>query len=68
MSKVIGFICGEDDTDLNLGATDVVIYPTVESLKKKRTCWTTCGIVEVKLGEFVEPFIPYNERAYQDET
>lgn len=67
MSKVIGFICGEDDTDLHLGATDVIIYPTVEALKEARKCWTTCGIVEVKLGEFIEPFIPYSDRKY-DET
>ena len=62
MSKVVGYICGEDQTDISLGATDVVIYPTVEALKKKRTCWKECGIVEVKLGKFVEPYICLSTR------
>lgn len=32
-------------------------YSTVKELKKKRTCWEECGIVEVevKLTKWVEP-------------
>jgi hypothetical protein len=54
MSKVVGFICGTGELDLSLGATDVIIYPTIESLKEARDCWSECGIVEVHLGKFVE--------------
>ncbi len=27
------------------------LYSTVEELKEKRTCWKSCGIVELKLTE-----------------
>lgn len=61
MSKVIGFICGNDDLDLNLGATDVVIYPTIDVLKKARKCVDECGVVEVLLGEVVQQPMPLEE-------
>ena len=61
MSKVIGFICGNDDLDLNLGATDVVIYPTIDALKKARKCVDECGVVEVLLGEVVQQPMPLKE-------
>ena len=51
--RVIGYICGTDTTDLFLGATDVIIYPSIESLKKDRKCWEECGIEEVILGDVV---------------
>lgn len=54
MSKVIGFICGNDELDLSLGATDVVIYPTIEALKKAKKCVDECGVVEVLLGEVIQ--------------
>lgn len=54
MSKVIGFICGNADLDLSLGATDVIIYPTVEALKNARQCWSECGIIAVELGEVIQ--------------
>lgn len=54
MDKVIlGYICGTDPTDLHLGALDVKIYPTIEDLKKHRTCWEECGIIEVVKGEVI---------------
>jgi len=33
------------------------LYSTIEDLKRKRTCWKECGIVEVelKLKKWVEP-------------
>lgn len=57
MSKVVGFICGTDELDVSLGATDVVIYPSVELLKEKRKC----GVVEVLLGEVVQQPMPLEE-------
>lgn len=48
--KPLGYICGTDPTDIHLGATDVVIFPTIKQLKKKRSCWKECGIYEVHLG------------------
>lgn len=61
MSKVVGFICGTDELDVSLGATDVVIYPSVELLKEKRKCWEECGVQEVLLGEFVVQPMPLEE-------
>ena len=33
------------------------LYSTVEELKRKRTCWNECGIVEIKLEmtKWIEP-------------
>lgn len=61
MSKVMGFICGTDELDVSLGATDVVIYPTIDDLKKNRSCYEECGVQEVLLGEFVILPMPLDE-------
>lgn len=47
---VKGYICGTDLQDISLGAKDVVIFPTVKFLKKKRSCWKECGILELNLS------------------
>ncbi len=44
-----GYICGNDDTELSLGATDVVVYPTIASLKRNRKCWKERGIIELEV-------------------
>lgn len=60
--SIKGYICGTDITDVNLGATDVVIYPSIEELKKKRSCWEECGIVEIELdGKYVTSPMPIEE-------
>lgn len=48
--KLKGYICGTDISDISLGASDVVIYPSVALLKKKRSCWKECGIIEINLS------------------
>lgn len=54
--SVKGYICGTDTTEINLGATDVIIYPSVAALKKKRKCWKECGILEIEVeGRYVTP-------------
>ncbi len=51
------YVCGVDWQHEIGEASDVIMYPSVESLKKHRTCWEECGIVEleVKLTKWVEP-------------
>lgn len=51
--KLLGYVCGTDELDVSLGATDVVIFPTIEALKSKRSCWEECGIEAVYLGDYV---------------
>lgn len=53
--KPVGYICGTAPTDLWLGATDIIIYPTVKALKKARSCWKECGIMALYAGEMIEP-------------
>lgn len=52
--EVLGYICITDCTDLHLGAKDVIIYPTIVSLKKAKSCWMECGIIEVVTGATVK--------------
>jgi hypothetical protein len=47
--KLVGYICGTDVLEISLGATDIIIYPSITELKKKSKCWKECGIVEIKL-------------------
>ncbi len=54
MSKVIGYICLTDELDVNLGAQDVVIYPSIDAIKAARQCTSECGIMEVLAGEVVQ--------------
>jgi hypothetical protein len=53
------YLCGVDwqhELGEEMLKPDVVVYPSVESLKKHRTCWKSCGIVKLKvtLEEWVE--------------
>lgn len=50
--KLKVYICGNDLLDLNLGATDVTLYPTMESLKSIKSCWKECGIIEIDLSNY----------------
>lgn len=60
MSKVVGYVCGTSDLDLSLGDT-IVVYPTIEALKKARQCVIECGIIEVTFGEVVQQPMPLEE-------
>lgn len=60
-NKPIGFICGTDELDLGLGATDIIIYPTIEALKARRSCHDECGIQAVYLGEYVQEPMSLND-------
>lgn len=44
-----GYMCGYGPLELQLGATDVTIYPTIKSLKKNSPCWKACGILEISM-------------------
>lgn len=48
-SQLKVYVCGTDLNDLSLGATDVVVHPSVNSLKKRRGCWKECGILELSI-------------------
>lgn len=44
------YICGIDwQCEIPFGANDVQLYSSVKALKKARTCWRECGIVELKI-------------------
>ena len=47
-SSLIAYVCGVDFQHEIGYCDDIVYYKTVEELKKIRTCWTQCGIVEVE--------------------
>jgi nickel-dependent lactate racemase len=43
------YVC-ETDWEIEIGETsDIVIYPSIKSLKKHRQCWKECGIVELEV-------------------
>jgi hypothetical protein len=44
------YLCGTDLTDLSLGATDVVMFPTLKSLKKNRKCLDECGYISCEIN------------------
>lgn len=46
------YVCGNDwyhELGEEMSKPDVVMYPSVKSLKKHRTCWEECGIVELEV-------------------
>lgn len=54
------YVCGVDwqhEIGEEMAKPDVVVYPSVESLKKHVSCWEECGIVELELKviKWVEP-------------
>lgn len=60
------YVCTEDwysELGQEMAKPDVVMYPSVKSLKKHRTCWEECGIVEleVKLARTIVKPMPLKE-------
>lgn len=51
------YVCGVDWHHEIGEAPDVIVYPSVKALKKRRSCWEECGIVELelKVTKWVEP-------------
>lgn len=52
------YVCGVDfQHEIGDGANDVKLYSSLEVLKKERTCWKECGIVEldIRVKKWVEP-------------
>lgn len=48
--KIKGYICGTDwNTELPLGANDVKVYTDLKILKRDRTCYPECGIVQIEI-------------------
>ncbi len=49
------YSCGVDFQEEISQASDLEgkqpLYSTIEELKSKRTCWKSCGIIELKLTE-----------------
>lgn len=48
--KVKVYVCGVD-WDYEMGECILHVYPSVKSLKKKRTCWKQCGIVQLEVRQ-----------------
>ena len=53
----ISYICGVDWQHEVGECNDVQLYSSIKALKKARTCWEECGIVEleIKVKKWVEP-------------
>lgn len=49
--QLYGYICGIDSQDIALGANDVVIFSSIEALKKARGCWKECGIDRINISK-----------------
>lgn len=50
MEPIKGYLCGTDLLDIKLGADDIKIFSSIETLKEARLCWEECGIVEIELN------------------
>lgn len=64
---VIGYMCLTDfECELGLASGGNVIHPSVEDLKRRRTCVESCGIAEVKvtLQRVVQPAKDYDEQVF----
>lgn len=46
--KILVYTCGIDWNN-EVGQTCAEFFPTVKDLKKNRSCWSECGIVEIEL-------------------
>lgn len=57
IKKVKIYVCGVDWQHEVGEASDVKMYASVAALKRARTCWKSCGIVEleVTLSKWIEP-------------
>lgn len=52
------YVCGVDwQHEIGEGPNDIKLYSSLEVLKKERTCWKECGIVELEISvkKWVEP-------------
>lgn len=51
------FVCGVDWQHEIGHASDVKMYASEDDLKRKRTCWESCGIVqlEVRIVKWTHP-------------
>jgi hypothetical protein len=52
------YVCGVDwQHEIGEGPNDIKLYSSLEILKKERTCWKECGIVEldIRVKKWVEP-------------
>jgi hypothetical protein len=51
------YVCGVDWQHEIGECNDVKLFSSVKALKKARTCWAECGIVELELSvkKWVEP-------------
>jgi hypothetical protein len=56
------YVCGVDWRHEIGEAVNVNVYDSVESLKKRKTCWKNCGIVEleVRFSKQIEPEKPWS--------
>jgi len=55
---VVGFMCMTDfEFELGAASGGNIVYPSVEDLKRRRTCVHSCGIaaVRVSLDHIVQP-------------
>lgn len=60
MKKMTLYLCGVDwQHELGEAADGTKVYPSLQALKKYRTCWDECGVVKVSVTfediEWVEP-------------
>ena len=51
MKKTKAYICSYDTLEIRFGATDVIMYPSLKSLKENKPCWKACGILEIDLDK-----------------
>ena len=54
------YVCGVDwQHEIGEGPNDIKLYSSLKVLKKERTCWKECGIVEldIRVKKWVEPQI-----------
>jgi hypothetical protein len=51
------YVCGVDFQHEIGECNDVKLFSSIKALKKARTCWKECGIVEleIKIKKWVEP-------------
>ena len=48
---VLGYMCLTDfECELGMASGGNTVHPSIEDLKKRRTCVSSCGIVEVKVS------------------
>jgi hypothetical protein len=50
MTKKIGYLCKTDyEEELENSSGGVKIFSSIKDLKKNKSCWEYCGIVEVEI-------------------